>query len=538
MRQVSSNPLCKTIFWTGRNEDEMPYVPKQYDSAKDFLGSESLHLGNITDPMDSMRLLAYNLYDDLYSNRPDSYRVALRTDSDVEIYLPSTSKIVDATARFLAVDFDFQVKGGENLTGVEKLLRDTWKREAIANRSIKGKKSMLTRGDLLWHVTADPRKEVGKRLSLNTIHPSSYFPIEDPENAMRVIGCHLVDLVADPREATKSTNKLVARRQTYRKEPNGQISSEAMTFELGAWDDRSLAADKLKPVSIIWPKKLLPPQIKTIPIYHFPNNEPDGSSWGMSQVAGIEYIINALNQSITYEDLTLTLQGLGVYVSTAGPPKDEGGNPGVYKLHPGNVVEISQGDEFSRVSGVSSVSPWQDHLSFLDAWALQGSGIPEMATGTVDVSVAQSGIALALKMGPIIAENADKQLTIGGKWEQLGYDLIHGWLPAFEGVDSPATIFTPTFGDPMPLDRDAYVKELIELYSSGLLLIDEVREKLEKIGYKYSSDLTEKLLEETNKKATAEMGEPKPDELGADAPDLMDTLAGTNGSKKTMKLVT
>ena len=64
-------------------------------------------------------------------------------------------------------------------------------------------------------------------------------------------------------------------------------------------------------------------------------------------------------------------------------------------------------------------------------------------------------------MGPIIAENEDKQLTIGGKWDQIGYDLIHGWLPAFEQFDSPTSVFTTTFGDPMPVDRTAYVQKLL-----------------------------------------------------------------------------
>ena len=509
----------------------MGYLPKQYDSAKDFLGGTD-QLGNIIDPMDSMRLSVYNLYEDFYANRPETFRVTMSDSSDIEIYLPSTKKIVDATARFLAIDFDFQLKGG-NASEAEVLLRKIWKREEISKRFIKGKKSLLTRGDQMWHITADPNKRSGERISINSIHPSSYFPIEDPNNTNRVIGCHLVDLVKDPRENDPNTKKLVARRQTYMKEPNGQISSWAGTFEIGGWDDRNLTPDKLKPVSIIWEKRYLPKAITALPVYHLPNNEPDGSTWGLSQVAGIEYIINAMNQSVTYEDLTLVLQGLGVYTSTAGPPKDNAtGAPKTYKLGPGDVVELSQGDEFKRVTGVSSITPFQDHLEFLDAWSLQGSGIPEMATGTVDVSVAQSGIALALKMGPIIAENADKQLAIGGKWDQIGYDLIHGWLPAFEGIDSEATEFTSTFGDPMPLDRDAYVKELIELYSSGLLLIDEVREKLEKIGYKYSSDLTDKLLEEASKKATAEQGEPETDELGADAPDLMSTLERGSSSMR------
>jgi hypothetical protein len=504
----------------------MPYIPKQYDSAKNFLTNYN-NMGNIIDPFDSQRVSSYNLYDDFYANRPDTFKVTLRGDSDVEIYLPSTKKIVDSTARFLAVDFDFVIKNG-NQSAVEILTRNMFSREEVQKKFIRGKKSGLTRADTIWHITADTRKRAGERISINTVHPSSYFTIEDPENAFRVIGVHLVDLVHDPRDTGNDRTKQVARRQTYLKEPNGGISSEARLFEIGGWDDRYLKPNELKPVAILSPKKMLPESITAIPVYHIANNEPDGSSWGTSQVAGIEYIINALNQSMTYEDLTLVLQGLGVYVSTAGPPM-ENGKPGKYKLHPGNVVEISQGDTFQRVTGVASVAPFQEHLGLLDNWALQGSGLPEMATGVVDVTVAQSGIALALKMGPIIAENSDKQLTIGGKWDQMGYDLIHGWYPAFEELDSPDSVWTSTFGDPMPINRDEYVQERINLYTAGLLLIDEVRQDLEKIGYPYSKDLTEKLLEEQTSKSTAATGDQFGSSLQGTGVDL-NALLNPNGN--------
>lgn len=500
----------------------MPYITRQYESAKSF-AAQSNQLGNIVDSHDAARLSAYNLYEDFYYNRPQSFRITKRADTDVEIYLPSAKKIVNASARFLAVDFDFTTKGGE-ASVIDNLMRNIWKREELKRRQIKAKKSMLMRGDVVWHVTADSSKPAGKRLTINTIHPSSYFPIESPDDAMRVIGCHLVDLVKDPREKTR-TDKLVARRQTYRKEPNGQISSEAALFELGAWDDRNLEPSDIKRVAVLRPKTLLAQSITTIPVYHIANDEPDGSNWGTSQIAGIEYLINALNQSMTYEDLTLVLQGLGVYVSTAGPPLRSDGKPGTYPLHPGNVIEISPDDNFQRVSGVSSVAPFQEHIKLLDTWALQGAGVPEMATGIVDVSVAQSGIALSLKMGPIIAENADKELAIQGKWEQLGFDLINGWFPAFEGINSPETEFSVTFGDAMPIDRKARVDEIVGLYQADLILIDEARAELEDLGYPYSKALTDKLIEQQQRKSQAAMGDPYAGELGSGATDLMDEIS-------------
>lgn len=484
----------------------MGYIPRQYDSAAHFLGGYST-LGNVIDPMDAMRVSSYALYDDFYHNRPETFKVTLRGDSDIEIYLPSTKKIIDATARFLAVGFDFNLTGG-NATAVDKYFRDLFKREELHRKFVQAKKSGLIRGDSIWHITADGNKQQGRRISIHTVHPSCYFPIEDPLNSERIIGVHLVDIVQDPRERGPNADrsKKVARRQTYRYEDNGRVSSEVRTFEIGAWDDRYLARDELKPVTVIMPKKLLPERIRTIPVYCISNNIPDGSTWGLSQVAGVEYIINALNQSTTYEDLALILQGLGVYVTTAAPPEGPDGKPGKYRLQPGNVVEIGAEDTFARVSGVASVQPFQDHLAFLDKYLGDGLGLPDMAQGSVDVSVAQSGIALALKMGPIIAENEDKQLTIGGRWDQIGHDLIEQWLPAFEEIDSPETVWETTFDDPMPVNREAMITEIIDLFTANLIVADEARMKMEELGYEYHEGIGQDLLDEATAKAVAAQG--------------------------------
>lgn len=504
----------------------MPYVPKQYDSAKAFIQNYTgINLGNIVDPEDNSRINAYNLYEDFYYNRPETFKVTIRGDSDTEIYLPSTKKIVDASARFLAIDFDYTLSGGGK-EPVERYMRNLFAREELSKRFIKGKRSMLIRGDVFWYITADPKKEAGKRLSVNTIHPSCVFRIEDPDNAFRVIGYHLVDLVDDFRErnSTQKTGKKLARRQTYRKE-GGRITSEAILFEVGAWDDRHLKPDELKPVKVLHKKFELPPEITELPLYHITNNEPDGSTWGISQVAGIEYLINALNQSVTYEDLSLVLQGLGVYVTTAAPPTDKTtGKPGKYKLNPGNVVELSQGDTFERVTGVASVAPFQEHMKFMDQWATDGTGLPDMATGSVDVAVAQSGIALALKMGPIIAENSDKQLGIKAKWDQIGHDLIQMWLPAYEGVNSPGVEWNTVFGDPMPINREQFIAETVELFSMDMITYDEMRERLEKVGYERLPDAESKLLEQAAKKADAAGGMGMMNEGGAYAPELLDAL--------------
>lgn len=496
----------------------MPYIPRQYDSAKLFI-KKYTDISNVVEPNDKVRVQAYNLYEDFYYNRPETFQVTLRGTSDTEIYLPSTKKIINSTARFLAVDQGYTIVGD---SGLQKFFDDLYSREEIPKRQVRSKRSMLTRGDQMWLITADDRKKPKDRLSLNTIHPSTYFPIEDPDNPMRVIGCHIVDLVKDPRERDPKTTKKIARRQTYRKE-NGRLTFEVIGFEVGCWDDRYLDKDKLKPVWDYRSKIELPPQITQIPVYHIPNDEPDGSTWGMSQVSGIEYLVNAMNQSITYEDLSLVLQGLGVYVTTAPPPTDPNTKrPTRYKLHPGNVVEIGEGDTFQRVTGVASVAPFQEHLKLMNDWAT--IGLPDMATGEVDVQTAESGIARLLKMGPIIAENEDKQLAIESKWNQLAYDIINQWIPAFIQPSGFSGTYKTTFGDPMPVDRTAFVQERIDLWTIDAITTEQLIEDLESIGYKKVE--AQRLYEQMAKKADMAAGTMFQDEQNVNNPDLMGELGG------------
>lgn len=519
----------------------MPYVPKQYDSSRKFL-LQYTDLGNIADPMDKARCQAYALYEDFYRNRPDTFEVTLRGSSDTEIYVPSSKIIINGTARYLAVEPELNIKGG-NAAAVQALFDEIWAREEVVKKLTRSKKDMLSWGDYVWYITADPSKPDRKRISLNVIHPSAYFPIEDPENGNRVIGCYLVDLIRDPREP-KNRDKVVARRQAYYRpdhptmgNPAGVVS-ECRTFELGKWDDRYLPPEDLKPISTVTPPQVLN-GITSLPVYHIPIDPPTGSSFGTSILAGIEYVINAVNQSMTYEDLTLVLQGLGVYVTTAGPPRDPVTNkPMKYKLHPGNVIEMSQGDEFERVTGVSSVSPFQDHIGSLRDWAMQGAGLPDIAAGEVDVSVAESGIALAFKMGPILAENQDRQLEIKGKWDQMLYDLTRQWFPRYEGIQPGNDLKVEmVFGDPMPLNREATVTELTTLEGQDLILVDEVRKKLEKLGYEYSPNVVEKLLEQMQKKNAALNPDPYQSESdsGSEALSDLESLgssvsSGLNGS--------
>lgn len=487
----------------------MPYIDNQYASAGDLLSSDSLI--NIVSENDKQRIKAYRLYENMYRNSPDTFEVVLRGDEDdpSSIYIPTCKKYVNTTARFLAVDFDYIIDEENEVTGQDDLkkqlntfLRKLFAREKIYSKFIQQKKWGLAWGDQVYHITADDTKREGERISIHVLHPGKYFPIEeDTGTGTRIIGCHIVDLVQDPRET--DTKKSVARRQTYRKQKTedgtgytGLITTELRLFEEGKWDDRH-PDNEIVNVKTLVEEKTLPATITQIPVYHIANDPPNGSSWGSSQVSGLETIITAINQGATDEDLTITMQGMGVYVSSAGPPVDPAtGQQGTYKVGPRDVVEISEGQDFKRVSGLSSVSPFQDHLSYLNAEAQTAIGIPDMATGVVDVSLAESGIALALKMGPIIAENADKELEILAVWNNMLYDLVNMWIKEYEKIDFKAIPVTATTGDPMPVNREKKIQEVILLFTSGLITIEQAQDALSELGWEFTDGDAAKALQQ------------------------------------------
>jgi hypothetical protein len=218
------------------------------------------------------------------------------------------------------------------------------------------------------------------------------------------------------------------------------------------------------------------------------------SSWGHSQLTGLETLMYAINQSLSDEDATVVFQGLGMYVTTAGAPRGPDGELTDWNIGPKQIVEIGQDQRFERVTGVSDVTPYQAHMNFIDEKGLsESSGTPEVAIGRVDVAVAESGISLQLQMMPLIAANAEKELEIINTMDQMFHDITTMWLPAYEPelfgdvmVMSQINVVC-IFDDPMPKNRDAQVQEVIQLDTSNLILKSMAVAKLRDLGWEFPS---------------------------------------------------
>lgn len=476
----------------------MPYNLKQYSAALDFITSAD---SNIAIDADKRRVGAYDLYENMYINSTQSLKLVLRGDDSYPILMPSGKKIVDATNRFLAVGFDFLVEGVGD-AGTQEVLNGWWsdffKREAMRAKFASSKRWGLIRGDAAFYIYANGNKGSNQRISIAELDPRQLFEIEDAVGNM--IGCHIVDTIQDFREPDKPDKK-IARRRTFRKETDESgntisITSELKHFSLGKWDDRTqTVVEQLE--QIPYPQfdeepTPLPAPITQIPVYKWRNNPPQNSSWGHSQLTGLETLLYAINQSLTDEDATIVFQGLGMYVTSAAPPQDTEGNTTDWQIGPMQIIEIGQDQRFDRVTGVSDVSPYQNHMNFIDEKGLsEASGTPAIAIGRVDVSVAESGISLQLQLMPLLAQNAEKEQELVVVLDQMFFDITTMWLPAYEPELFPdAEVMSQmsvvcVFDDPMPKNRDAQVQETLLLVTSNLILTSMAVRKLRSLGWDY-----------------------------------------------------
>lgn len=461
----------------------MPIDSRQYDSAVDFTLEDTRLtnlLGNIVNNDDKVRLKAYSIWESMYSNWPEDIRITLRGDDEdsIQIYMPSAKKCIEAVNRYLAVGWKIQPdptmqQQEEDAAIVSAFMDKLFKRERLKSKFAQMKRYMLIKGDALLHVRADPNKPPGRRICIDDLKPEHYFPIENGDGER--IGCHIVDVIKNPKTTLRlryHRSDEVVRRQSYYKEldkrtgqPTGRITSELGLYEVGKWDDRCLEEKDVRLIQDIRAEYYLPSAITQIPVYHWRNAPPPGSTFGLSELAGVESIVNAINQSMSDEDLTLIMQGLGVYWTDAAPPLNSAGEEVEWEISPRSVVQVASGGQFGRVSGITTVQPFGDHITSLDEAMQQALGVPDIAIGEVDATIAESGIARMLKLSPLIAKNQEKELDILDVADQFIYDLLNGWFVAYEKLHTVGVNYINTFDSAMPRDRSKELSDLLSLWA-------------------------------------------------------------------------
>lgn len=437
---------------------------------------------------DVERIQSYQTYEEIYWSAPGTFKLVFRGTENKPIYLPSGRVIVETMHRYLAKGFGFIVDPNLGTPANQELAKTSmtalFRRERLASKFQANKRFGLIRGDWLFHVTADDTKPAGTRISINPIDPASYFPVYDDDNLDRIIRIHLMDqfLAADGQTT-------LVRRQTYEKADNGQIMSsvQTMTLQEAAKENPTFITNE--------PPKALDARITAFPVYHFPNFDQPGNPFGSSEMRGLEVLMSAMNQSISDEDVTLAMDGIGLYATDSAGPVDDQGNDTDWIIGPGRVVENAA--NFKRVQGASSLQPYGDHIGRLWEFAQMATGVNETAIGNVDVQVAESGIALALRLGPILNKASEKEDIIKDVAMQWFYDL-KTWFAVYEAVNFLDCDVLPTFKSPLPENQAGDVEMAVKMVSSTppIMSATTAREWLAQKGIYFAADEFQRIVQE------------------------------------------
>lgn len=442
------------------------------------------------------RLAAYETYEKIYWSVPRTFRITMRGTNDQPIYIPNARAIVNETSHYLlkglAISSQKEAEGGGQGSELDLALEAFIKRERFYAKFMTAKLSGVTRGDWILHLTADPDKLEGKRLSVNSVDPAAYFPEYDDDDMDRITAVNLVEQILNPED-----NKYYMRRLRYEySDPEEIVEEERQVLrtedilEVENWWD----PEKNSVVRTLMPTEALEQGISTIPVYHFKNIDWQGDPFGRSEITGFEFLQSSIDQTISDEELALALMGLGLYATDAPPPTDDDGTELPWEVAPGVVEELPTGSYFRKVEGINTVTPMQDHLKFLIESMYEGSST--FRTGSVDVQLAESGVALALRFSPTLAKLESRDLDGVSKLEQFWFDWKL-WHAAYEGQDFTEQEVLVTLGQKLPTNRTEVLNELNNMLDRQV--IDRVfyREEMKtRLGYEFPEDMSARVLKE------------------------------------------
>ena len=466
-------------------------------------------------PAHQERIAAYEIYQHIYWSHIDSSYKVMNRGLDAEdqpVYVPTSRIIVDTLNRYVAPNMTFELEVGTGtdttLVAAEQAFTALFSRERFASRYAAAKRSGMIKGDWGWHITADVTKPQGSRISLNTFKAESYFPVFEDETVMGGDPDKLV-MVVLAEQVVVGEDQRVRTQRYWREEGDAAIWSSVDLWEPDKWFLWRYDDDASSPVDNVIPPTPLPPQITTFPVYHVPNRPDDGAVFGNSPMRGIEILQSALNQATTDEDVALALTGVGVYATEeAGSPVGPDGQPTNWFIYPGAVIENGKG--LRRVEGITTLTPYTDHINRLEGWAADSTGATDAARGRLEVQEAESGIALMLKLGPTLALAAEQDQIILDVHRQMFYDLTQMWFPAIEQLNFTDVTVLPVLGDKLPVNRKAEVEIVSQLVVAGILSTSSARAYLvERAGFAGMFDEREGelILAEKVANAAAEMGD-------------------------------
>lgn len=471
-------------------------------------------------PTDQERISAYDIYEQVFWNHVGAVKIMNRglDAADQPLYVPSARVVVDTMDRYVGAGLTFSTDPETGTTATQLAARQwftaLFARERFSSRYDAAKRDhLLIKGDMVWHITYDELKPAGSRISLHATDPASYFPVyedELPENLQpdspdpnRIAQIRLVErvLVGDEEQV---------RVQLYDRTGNGVTILTSL--EMWKPDEWFVTDGSKSALATLQPPTPLPSQVTTFPVYHIPNGG-DGYEFGSSEMRGLLGLQAAMNQGMTDEDLALALMGIGVFATDeAAVTRDGDGNVVPLSMYPGIVIENAKG--LRRVEGITTVQPYTDHFARIEGYMGDATGATDAARGRMEVTEAESGVALRIRLGPTLAKAGIKDRIILAVMTQMFYDLVQMWSPLdpMEGISPFLDVsVVPVLGDKLPANRAEEVTLWSSLVVSNIASAATARKALVKVGFEFDPSEAELLLAEKVATAAAEGGDPAQD---------------------------
>jgi hypothetical protein len=447
------------------------------------------------------RIAAYEKYDQMYWNDPTQYAIRVLEDEQ-PLYIPNARIVVDTTAQYL-------------LKGLKITERKTSKAKT---KNDKGPQPKVDPAQDPNPKPADQQPEAGEENEVlknffdrerfySKLHLNKLAGItrgdseEEGDDPDKVITVHIVDVYyASDDPTTLRLRVLTYDRVEDENSPGpATITREEVIYEV----DPEWWGPEAKIYKVLLPLEELDPRITQIPVYWFPNIEWESQDYGSSELRGLEFLDWAVSQGATDVQAALALEGLGVYATDGGRPVGGEGSEEDWEVSPGKVMEVPAGSYFRRVEGIGSITPMMDQIKYIESKMFSGTGLTDVAMGQVDVQVAQSGIALAIKFLPTLAKIEPRDTAFKELLGQMFHDLIV-WFEVYEPSLTFPEVDIIIDEDKLPTDRTAVLNELNNMLDRKIISRKTYRRLIKKLGYDIDHEAEEKQIAE-EAKASAEL---------------------------------
>jgi len=147
-----------------------------------------------------------------------------------------------------------------------------------------------------------------------------------------------------------------------------------------------------------------------------------------------------------------------------------------------------------------------EHYKRLWEALYQSSSTPEIAVGSVDVSVAQSGVALQLQLGPMLSKAGEKDQLLIDVETQMWHDILTMWMPAYESTTFAGVDVACATGDAVPVDRAGRFAELNDMLDRGIITTAYYRQEATKLGYTFPDNIGTEADAEFAQRNEAQLG--------------------------------